>query len=95
MPYKEITAEKISFDKIGQEVEGTLTSMDETSFDGAHMFNLTTNAGKPIKFLGTSATEAILQREIGSKIRLTYTGNLKVRNGTMKNIKIEVWEDKG
>lgn len=91
--YKEVSAKKISFDTKGQQVEGNLISADDTSYEGNHMFNMETENGEMVKFLGTSAIENILMRNLGQKVRLTYKGTLKTRNGTMKDITVEVWQD--
>lgn len=86
------SAEKITFDKVGMTVEGQIVLIEKTSY-GVNNYTLLQDNGKMVKFLGTTQIDGILSGEKDSIVRLTYKGDAKVRNGTMKNIEVEVYEE--
>jgi len=86
------SAEKVNFDKPGMVLEGQLVVIEDTSY-GVKNYTMQQSDGKMVKFLGTTQIDGILKDHKDDIVRLTYKGDSKVRNGTMKNIEVEIYEE--
>lgn len=93
--FKNIVAEKINFEKVGDEVVGILLSAEEAGGDlDTKSYVVKREDGKLVSFLGTVKMNQCLPEQIGKLIKVTFTGELKTSSKrTMKNFDIAVWED--
>jgi hypothetical protein len=98
--FRNITADFYQFDQEGKSLEGTLLAKDTMTFHRAGIatdegkYTIQNDAGERISFLGgTELDQTLATVDVGSYIRVTYTGERKASSGMMvKQFAVELAE---